>query len=403
MLHLNGIEVNMQNFTTRRTFLGRSAGWLGAAVLANALSERSEAATHKEPRDFIIVEGHRDIWEFNARFAAHDKSQWSPLRDFLAPRLIESGLSVVIMPCGGDSIDERGRRDALAEGSLRTLDMLLTEIEKTNGKVSVIRTKADVPQRPNRGKVQIFLDMEGGASISDPEPEPEYNPERRMALLRQFFRLGMRGLQLTHNGRNMLGQGVGEGKMGTKLSEFGVAVVKEMNCLGMMVGVSHLSANAVLQVAELSTKPIVSTHQNLNPYLKSPLELLPEEVKAIASTGGICGVRYISNTETPYTLLAEEIEHLAKTVGVEHTGISWLGHDVGNPAPDYVPGVSAPRSFSGIEAQTMLQHWENFIAALSDRGFTDDQIGLILGGNYLRIWKQILPVVDPAPTIGCTV
>jgi membrane dipeptidase len=398
--------MNMQNLTTRRSFLGRSAGWLGTAVLMNSLGKRLEAATTKKPGDFIIVEGHHDIWELNARLAVNDKSQWSPLRDFLAPRLIEAGVSVVIMPCGGDSIDERGRRDALTEGSLRVTDMLLTGIEKTNGKASIIRTTADIPERPNKGKVQFFLDMEGGASISDPEPEPayDYDPERKMALLRQFFRLGMRGLQLTHNGRNGLGQGVGEGHTGAKLSEFGVAVVKEMNCLGMMVGVSHLSEEAVLQVAELSTKPIVSTHQNLYPYLKSNLELRPEEVKVIAKTGGITGMRYISERETPYSFLADEIEHIASTVGVEHTGISWLGHDVGNPAPDYVPGFTKPpRTFHDVEAETMTQHWENFIKALSDRGFNDDQIGLILGGNYLRIWKQILPHTDPAPTIGCNV
>jgi membrane dipeptidase len=394
----------MQNPTTRRRFLGHSAGWLGAAVLANAFGERGSAATNKQPSDFTIVEGHCDIWEFNARYAVNDKSQWSPLRDFIAPRLIDAGVSVVIMPCGGDSIDERGRRDELTGGSLRVLDMLLTEVEKTKGKVSIIRTKADVPQQPNRGKVQLFLDMEGGASISDPQPEPayDYDPERKMALLHQFFRLGMRGLQLTHNGRNGLGQGVGDSQMGTELSEFGVAVVKEMNCLGMMVGVSHLCQTAVLQVAELSTKPIVSTHQNLYPYLKSNLELRPEEVKAIAKTGGIIGMRYISEKTTPYSLLADEMEHIASTVGVEHTGISWLGHDVGNPAPDYVPGFTKPaKTFTGVEAETMLQHWQNFIKALSDRGFNDDQIGLILGGNYVRIWKQILPDTDPAPTIGC--
>lgn len=396
----------MQKSTTRRSFLSSSAGLLGAAVLANTLGEHAGAVTTKEPRDFTIVEGHRDIWEFNARFALDDPSQWSPLRDYLAPRLIDAGVSVVIMPCGGDSIDERGRRDALTSGSLRVLDMLLTGVEKTNGKVSIIRTTADIPERPNRGKVQLFLDMEGGASISDPEPEPayDYDPERKMALLRQFFRLGMRGLQLTHNGRNALGQGVGESQMGQKLSEFGVAVVKELNCLGMMVGVSHLSEEAVLQVAELSTKPIVSTHQNLYPYLKTNLQLRPEEVKAIAKTGGICGMRYESEKSTPYSFLADEIEHIASTVGVEHTGISWLGHDVGNPAPDYVPGFTKPpRTFTGVESQTMLQHWENFIRALSERGFNDDQIGMIVGGNYIRIWKQILPSTNPAPTIGCHV
>ena len=335
----------MRNATTRRKFMGNSAGWLGTAALANMLGERGWAAITKEPRDFTIVEGHCDIWEFNARFAVNDKGQSSPLRDFIAPRLLDAGVSVVIMPCGGDSIDERGRRDALTEGSLRVMDMLLTEVEKTNGKVSIIRSTADIPLQPNRGKVQLFLDMEGGASISDPEPEPAYDfdPERKMALLRQFFRLGMRGLQLTHNGRNGLGQGVGESQMGQKLSEFGVAVVKEMNCMGMMVGVSHLCEEAVLQVAELSTKPIVSTHQNLYPYLKSNLELRPEEVTAIAKTGGICGMRYISEKETPYSFLADEMEHIASTVGVEHTGdqLAWATM-LEIPRPITVPEFTKP-------------------------------------------------------------
>jgi membrane dipeptidase len=392
----------MQNHTTRRSFLSRSGALAGGATLASLLADRSAAAASKNPNDFIIVEGHRDIWEFNGRFAIRDKKQWSPMRDFIAPRLIDGGYSVVIMPCGGDSIDERGGRDPLFEGSMRVLDMLLTEVEKTNGKVSIIRTKADVPEKPNRDKVQLFLDMEGGASISDPEPEPGYNPERRMALLRQFFRLGMRGLQLTHNGRNMLGQGIEEGKMGTRLSEFGVAVVKELNCLGMMVGVSHLSANGLLHVAEISTKPIVSTHQNINPFLKTPLELIDEEVKAVAKTGGIVGIRYIAG-ETEYKLLVDEVEYLAKHIGVEHIGVGWLGHDVGNPDPRYIPGYSKGKTFSGVEAQTMRQHWENFIGMLSERGFTDEQIGLIVGGNYIRIWKQILPDANPAPTIGCQV
>ena len=387
---------------TRRDFLTTSGTLLGGATLAGILPQSMSAATQKEPDNFIIVEGHRDIWEFNGRFALSDPTQWSPLRDFIAPRLIAGGYSVVIMPCGGDSIAERGDRDPLFEGSMRTLDMLLTEVEKTNGKVSIIRTKQDVPDKPARGHLQIFLDMEGGASLQDNEPEPGYNPERYMALLRQFFRLGMRGLQLTHNGRNMLGQGVGEGHMGQRLSEFGVAVVREMNCLGMMVGVSHLAGNGVLHACEVSTKPVVSTHQNVRPFLNSPLELTDEEVMAIAKTGGIVGIRYIVGV-TPYKMLGDEVEYLAKKIGPEHIGVGWLGHDVGNPDPHFIPGYSKGQTFSGVEAETMRRHWENFLTMLSERGFTDQQIGMIVGGNYLRIWKDILPDREPPVTTGCPV
>jgi membrane dipeptidase len=334
------------------------------------------------------VEGHRDIWELSDRFRLRDKKQHSPIRDFLAPRLIEAGVSVVIMPAGGDSLEERDGRDNMFEGSMRTLDMLLVEIEKTNGKASILRSKGDIPSRPNEGKVQFFLDLEGGGSIQI-DPEPGYHADRRLALLRQFFRLGVRGMQLTHNGRNALADGVAGGKMGGRLSDFGVEVIHEMNRLGMMIGVSHLSANGILHVAEITKHPIVSTHQNIQPFLKTNLELTEPEVKAVVSTGGIVGLRYIEGV-TPYKLLVDEVEYLAKHCGVEHIGIGWLGHDKGHPAVGHVPGFTK-REFSGVEAQSMLEHWETFIRLLQERGFTEPQIGLILGGNYLRIWKTILP------------
>lgn len=375
----------MPTSITRRGFC---AGALGAVC-----APKSAAATSKTPGDFITVEGHRDIWEFNDRFALRDRKQHSPLRDFILPRMIEGNLSVCIMPAGGDSLAERHGLEKLFEGSMRVLDMLLVEIEKCGGKATIIRSKSDVPTKPNKGKVQFFLDIEGGGSIQI-DPEPEYHADRRLALLRQFYRLGVRGMQLTHNGRNMLGDGIGEGKMAGRLSQFGVEVVKEMNRLGMMIGVSHLSANGVLHAAEISKHPIVSTHQNINPFLKTPLELTEAEVKAIAATGGIVGIRYIEGT-TSYKLLVDEIEHLAKTVGVKHIGIGWLGHDKGHPATGYVPGVGGrggrEREFSGVEAQSMYEHWDTFIKMLSERGFNDEDIGLIVGGNYLRVWRQILP------------
>jgi len=343
----------------------------------------------REPHDYIIVEGHRDIWELSDRLRLDDASQDSPIRDFLAPRLIEGGVGVAIMPAGGDSLEERDGRDALFEGSMRVLDMLLVEIEKTDGKASVIKTKADIPTKPNKGRVQFFLDLEGGGPIQI-DPEPGYHPDGRLALLRQFFRLGVRGMQLTHNGRNMLADGISEGKMAGRLSAFGVEAIGEMNRLGMMVGVSHLSANGVLHAAEVSTKPIVSTHTNIHPFLSTDRQHLEEEVKAIASTGGLVGVRYIEG-ETPYALLVDEIEHMANLVGVEHIGVGWLGHDAGHPAAGYVPGHGPGRDFAGVEAQTMRQHWSTFIGLLAERGFTEDEIGLIIGGNFVRIWNEVLP------------
>src|SRR6185369_16054745 len=159
------------------------------------------------------------------------------------------------------------------------------------------------------------------------------------------------------NGRNQLGDGRGIDKAGSRLTPFGVAVVREMNRLGMMVGVSHMSTNALMHTAEISKTPIVSTHQNLERFVKSrpPVEVTDEEAKAVAKTGGIVGIRYIVNV-TPYKLLADEVEYLAKLIGVEHIGVGWLGHDKVNPSGREVEGRTT-RTYSGVEAQTMHEHW----------------------------------------------
>jgi len=93
---------------------------------------------------------------------------------------------------------------------------------------------------------------------------------------------------------------------------------------------------------------------------------------------------------TPYKLLADEVEYLAKLIGPDHIGVGWLGHDKANPSSVETEG-HLTRKYSGVEMETMSEHWTNFIKMLSERGFTDDQIGMMLGGNYLRLWKQILP------------
>jgi membrane dipeptidase len=289
-------------------------------------------------------------------------------------------------------LEERDGTDDLLEGGLRVLDLYLTEIERSKGVASVLRTKADIPTGPTPGKVKFFIDMEGTGAIQSNMPEPMYPAERSLALVRQFFRLGVRGMQLTHNGRNQVADGRGIDVKGTRLTPFGVAVVQEMNRLGMMVGVSHLSTNALIHAAEISKTPLVSTHQNLVTTTKSnpQVEITDEEAQIIAKTGGIVGIRYHSDTLTPYTKLAQEVEYLCKLIGPEHIGVGWLGHDKANPGPHDVEGHMS-RTYTGVETQSIYEHYDNFIKALSERGITDEQIGMILGGNYLRVWRQILP------------
>src|SRR5262249_43610577 len=232
----------MSQSTTRRDFIARSV--LGAGAIA--LPGKVGGVTSKGPHDFTIVEGHRDIWELSGRTRIRgEEAQHYPISNFLAPRLIDGGVSVVIMPAGGDSLEERDGVDDLLEGAMRVLDMLVTDIEKTNGKASIIKTRADIPSKPNVGKVQFFLDIEGGGAIQSNLPEPEFVPERSLALLRQFFWLGVRGVQLTPNGRNQSGDGRGVGRMGGRLTPFGVAGLRGRDRRGRGGGGCALPATAL--------------------------------------------------------------------------------------------------------------------------------------------------------------
>jgi membrane dipeptidase len=383
----------MHGRRTRRDFLFQ-AGTLAAGAFAAGLPEqRARAATTKGPHDFIIVEGHRDMWEISARTRLPGADNHLPITSHLIPRLIDAGITVCIAPAGGgDSLEERDGTQDLLEGGLRVLDLYLTDIAQSKGLASLLLTKSDIPSGPTKGKVKFFIDMEGTGAIQTNQPEPTFPAERSLALVRQFFRLGVRGMQLTHNGRNQVGDGRGVDKKGSRLTPFGVSVVKEMNRLGIMVGVSHLSTNALIHAAEISTTPLVSTHQNLESVTHSnpPVEITEEEAKIIGKTGGIVGIRYHSNNSTPYTKLAQEVEYLSKLIGPEHVGVGWLGHDKANPSAHDVEGHLS-RTYSGVETQSIYEHYDNFIKALSERGLTDEQIGMILGGNYMRIWKQILP------------
>jgi len=383
----------MSGKVTRRSFFSRAGSLAAAGAIAASVSERRVTAASRGPHDFVIVEGHRDMWELSARTRLPGADNHTPITSHLLPRLVNAGITVCIAPAGGgDSLEERDGTDELLEGSLRVLDLYLTEIERSNGVASILRTKADIPTGPTPGKVKFFIDMEGTGAIQSNMPEPMFPAERSLALVRQFFRLGVRGMQLTHNGRNQVGDGRGIDVKGSRLTPFGVAVVQEMNRLGMMVGVSHLSTNGLIHAAEISKTPLVSTHQNLVTYTKSnpQVEITAEEAKIIAKTGGIVGIRYHSDTLTPYTKLAQEVEDLCKLIGPEHVGVGWLGHDKVNPGPHDVEG-HITKKYTGVETQTIYEHYDNFIKALSDHGLTDEQIGMVLGGNYLRVWRQILP------------
>src|SRR5947207_5058272 len=129
---------------TRRDFLSQAGTLAAAGAIAAGLPEQhAGAATTKGPHDFVIVEGHRDMWEISARTRLPGAENHLPITSHLVPRLIDAGITVCIAPAGGgDSLDERDGIEEMLDGNLRVLDLYLTDIEQTKGLASIIRTKA---------------------------------------------------------------------------------------------------------------------------------------------------------------------------------------------------------------------------------------------------------------------
>src|SRR5688572_2270260 len=137
------MKINRREFIARTGAVAAGVSMMGGFI-GGAFAK--PLPIKKGPMDYVIVHGHYDIWEFNARFAMEDEAQNSPLRDFLLPRLLAGGVNVVIIPIAGEAARHRIENDQVLPGSLRSADMIIREIEKTNGKASVIKSKKDIPE-----------------------------------------------------------------------------------------------------------------------------------------------------------------------------------------------------------------------------------------------------------------
>lgn len=220
----------------------------------------------------------------------------------------------------------------------------------------------------NQG-IGSILSLEGGEPL-----------QGEIGNLRNFFRLGVRALSLTWNNRNDLADGVGEDSANSGLSDFGRQVIEEMNRLGMIVDVSHLSEKGFWEVIKLSKTPIIASHSNAASLCPHPRNLTDQQIKAIADQGGVIGVnfypRFLTN-DIHATLddVIEQIIYLLKVGGSESVG---LGSDF-----DGISDVP-----SGLEDVSTLP---KIALALKKRGISSPTIEKVMGENFLTLASQIFP------------
>ena len=273
------------------------------------------------------------------------------------------------------------------------LDLFLRDLEKTEGKASALLTKEDVPSKPEPDHMYFLMELEGGRPFQEDYSSGK-SMERKLAILRCFYRLGVRSVQLTHNGRNELGDGLDDLRTGGKLSEFGVAVVKELNRLHMLVGVSHLNDEGFFDTLEISDVPIVATHSNCRAVFNHPRNLSDDQLRALAQKGGVAGMHFFGMMMAEYTMkhFLDHVDHAVKVMGgAQYVGIGYLGNDPPHLEAFPKKGKSVPKNEKYPNGLGYREQHEWLLEGLTERGYNNQEIADIMGGSYPRVLRQVLP------------
>jgi len=295
----------------------------------------------------------------------------------------------------------------------RTLDMIdsvYRAVERHPKDLMIATSVADIRRAKRTGKIAALMGIEGGHAIEDSLPT-----------LREFYRLGVRYMTLTWNNTNNWADANRPPKKHNGLSDFGKEVVREMNRLGMLVDISHVSDDTMNDVLDVSTAPIIASHSSARALSNVPRNIPDDVLKRIAKNGGVVQVNFYSvfvDVKTvapqsaerdkrlksqqdaidekykddperraeesdkleaanplpplPISKLIDHIDHIVKVAGIDHIGIG-ADFDGANDMPE------------GAQDVSMLP---NITYELLKRGYSEADIRKILGENLLRVMSE---------------
>ncbi|HZH43398.1 MAG TPA: dipeptidase [Lysobacter sp.] len=384
-----------------------------ALLLASAHAAEPGEAARRLAQEAVIVDTHIDApYMLNKQW--RDLGFDAPGVEFDYPRARRGGLDVAFM-----SIYTSPEEDAAGTARQRAhqqIDSGEALVARHPDKFALLRSPADLDRLRAGGRVLLALGMENGAPIGDD-----------LAQLEAFHRRGVRYITLAHSHSNRIADGsYSLARPHGGLSAFGERVVAEMNRLGIMVDVSHLSDDAARDVLRVTKAPVIASHSGMRHFTPGFERNLSDELaKAIAANGGVIQIVFGSGFidakaaadtlayfralaefereleaaqargEAPKKTLAQfdaeweaahpmpatrmeqvvdQIDYAVKLVGEDHVGI---GSDF--------DGVSGALP----EGLRTVADYPNLIEALRQRGYSDARLRKILGGNLLRVWREV--------------
>jgi membrane dipeptidase len=256
---------------------------------------------------------------------------------------------------------------SLLERSLWHAEKLKRAEAASDGGLRIVRTGADVRR--------LLADRSKGANVTGAMLSIEglHNLEGKLANVARLDEAGFRMAGLTHFFDNELG-GSMHGLAKGGLTPFGRQVVREMEARGMIVDVAHASPATVRDVLAMARRPVVSSHGGVQATCKVNRNLSDAQIRAIAATGGLIGIGYwdAAICDTSPAAVAAAIAHVRDLVGINHVALG----------SDFDGAVT-----TGFDTSQLVYVTQ----ALTDRGFSEQEIREVMGGDLLRVLERTLP------------
>lgn len=361
----------------------------------------------------LMVDTHVDVpYRLNEKWA--DVSRATEDGDFDLPRARAGGLDIPFMSIYTPaSLAGTGGSHQLAH---QLIDSVEAIVARAPGQFEIVRDPIEALRARNAGRIGLALGMENGSPL-----------EGDLANVRRFHARGISYITLAHSEANDISDSsFDEERPNGGLSEFGREVVREMNRVGVMVDVSHLSDDAFWQVLELSRVPVIASHSSARHFTPGfERNMSDEMIKALAARGGVIMINFGSSFITaeaqqwydaykaerdpwleehgfdgsgpearqfaevyrarhpfPYAELADVVrhfQHVIELVGVNHVGFGSDFDGVGDSLPAGLKDVS---------------QYPGLVQALLDAGVGEADLGKIMGGNLMRVWSQAVAHSD---------
>lgn len=386
-------------------------------ILAIAAQSDSVPAASTLHREAIIIDTHIDTPQ-RLLDEGFDLDHRDPYGHVDLPRLQEGGLDAAFFSIW---VDPEKYQEHPAHRALDLISTVYEQVERHPDQLLLARTADDIRRAQREGKVALLMGLEGGYSIEDD-----------LRLLHSFAELGVRYMTLTHGVHTDWADSAGSTSdwitgglqpAHNGLTDFGRQVVREMNTLGIMVDLSHVSEKTFYDALEVTRAPVIASHSSCRALIDHPRNLTDDQLRALARNGGVAQIAFGCFFVTPgyndwYIKVRDEWSQQSKAIRAAHPGdprtaaievykldAEFLKHGPRGTLDDIVNHIDHAVKVAGIDHVGLgsdfdgvsclpkgmddVSYLPHLTQALLDRGYQPEDVKKILGGNLLRVMDQV--------------